>query len=231
MERNRRRSRPLEVATRLRPGLEALEDRRLLSAGALDPTFDGDGIVTTLIGTRAQASDLAILPDGRLVAAGHAYKVPANNAYLDIADFALARYLPTGALDPMFGGDGIVTTDFKKNVDHINAVVVQADGKVIAGGSTDLGNNADNFAFALTRYNVDGSLDAAFGGTKAKGKVVTDFSSRLAPRGGRRDARHTRHRCSHDASSGGCSHGTGCRGFHPCRRSDHATSPPSRRSA
>lgn len=32
---------------RFRPRLEALGDRTLPSGGVLDPTFDGDGVVTT----------------------------------------------------------------------------------------------------------------------------------------------------------------------------------------
>ena len=150
----------------------------MLAAGVLDPTFGGDGIVTTHIGALgASAYDLAILPDGRLVAAGSAWKT----GTLDTRDFAVARYLASGALDPTFGGDGIVTTDFRRNFDHINAVVVQADGKTIAAGATDLDTKNDsvsNYAFALVRYNVDGSLDTSFGGRKAAGKIVTDLSSR-----------------------------------------------------
>ncbi len=157
-ERNRRRSTTCTAATRCQPRLESLEDRRLLAAGALDPTFGGDGIVTTVIETRAQASDLAILPDGRLVAVGKTYTAASSGQELDAA---LARYSSNGALDMTFGGDGIVTTGFKRGSDDwFNAVVVQADGKIIAGG---------NF---LARYNVDGSLDASFGGVKAKGKFV-----------------------------------------------------------
>ena len=177
LERNSRRSRIRGAAICFRPGEEILEDRCLLSAGALDLTFGGgDGIVTTRIGLRALAADLAILPDGRLVAAGGVDKA----GVLDRKDFALARYLPSGALDTSFGGDGIVTTDFKRNYDHINAVVVQVDGKIIAGGLTDLDTRDDfvsNFAFALARYNVDGSLDTSFGGRKAAGKIVMDLSS------------------------------------------------------
>jgi uncharacterized delta-60 repeat protein len=77
-----------------------------------------------------------------------------------------------GDLDLTFDNDGKVTTDFFGDFDSANAVVVQADNKVIAGGTTSLlGGNND---FALVRYNSNGSLDPTFG---SGGKVNTDFGS------------------------------------------------------
>jgi uncharacterized delta-60 repeat protein len=61
---------------------------------------------------------------------------------------------------------GTVTTDFFNNIGA--AVALQADGKIVAAGSSQ--NSSD---FALARYNVDGSLDTTFGG--GDGKVTTNF--------------------------------------------------------
>lgn len=72
----------------------------------------------------------------------------------------MARYKPDGSVDLT------LTTDFGGN-DAANAVAVQADGKIVAGGATE----SD---FALARYNPDGSLDRTFGGD---GTVVTDLGS------------------------------------------------------
>src|SRR5438132_5751404 len=92
--------------------LEPLEDRCLLSAGALDPTFGSGGIVTTsFTDLGAGAAAVAIYHnqgptnEGKIVAAGYAY--PANNA--TYADLALARYNPNGALDTTFGAGGKLT--------------------------------------------------------------------------------------------------------------------------
>jgi hypothetical protein len=69
---NRRKisSRPRVVT--FRPHLEALEDRRLMSAGALDPTFgNGAGYITTSFSTKAdQADSVLIQPDGKILATG-----------------------------------------------------------------------------------------------------------------------------------------------------------------
>jgi len=75
-----------------------------------------------------------------------------------------------GDLDPTFGTGGRVFTDFGSG-DGAFAVAYQADGKVVAAGSSDA---AGTFDFALARYNADGSLDTGFG---SGGKVLTDLGS------------------------------------------------------
>lgn len=74
-----------------------------------------------------------------------------------------------GDLDPSFGDDGTVITDFGVN-DVANGVASQPDGKTVAAGYTqDPANGSD---FAVARFNPDGSLDSGFGNG---GKVRTDF--------------------------------------------------------
>ena len=146
--------------------------------GTLDTTFDGDGKVTTPIGTSTdQARSIAIQTDGKIIAAGFS-----NNGTNN--DFALVRYNPDGSLDTTFNPTGpipgIVTTPIGSGNDQANAVAIQADGKIIAAGNSDIGTNTD---FALVRYNPDGSLDTTFDGD---GKVITpigtgnDFASAVA---------------------------------------------------
>ncbi|MBC8873188.1 MAG: VCBS repeat-containing protein, partial [Planctomycetes bacterium] len=76
-----------------------------------------------------------------------------------------------GTLDPGFGGDGKVTTDFGSiEADTTFAVAVQSDGKIIAGG-------ASGGVFALARYNSSGSLDTTFDGD---GLVTTNLTGTSA---------------------------------------------------
>ena len=42
-----------------------------------------------------------------------------------------------GDLDPTFGADGKVLTDFDHSTDIANAVAIQADGKLVVVGTTD----------------------------------------------------------------------------------------------
>jgi uncharacterized delta-60 repeat protein len=73
-----------------------------------------------------------------------------------------------GDLDTTFGAGGKVTTDFGSN-DLGQAVAIQPDGQIVVAGST---TGSSSQQFALARYNSDGSLDPAFGGT---GKVTTQI--------------------------------------------------------
>src|SRR2546428_555208 len=55
-----------------RPQLEALEDRCLLNAGALDPTFGNSAgyVTTSLSSSNDSASQVLVQPSGNIVAAG-----------------------------------------------------------------------------------------------------------------------------------------------------------------
>lgn len=77
-----------------------------------------------------------------------------------------------GSLDPSFGSGGVVKTGFRDFQDSAEAVAIQSDGKIVAGGySNNVGNGGQDFA--LARYNIDGSLDVLFGNG---GKVITVVS-------------------------------------------------------
>ena len=148
-------------------GLEALEQRVLLSAGDLDPTFGVGGLVTTDMGVSATdygQDVVAVQADGKIVVVGSSDQGTTRD------DFALARYNTDGSLDTTFDADGKVTTDFAGSRDGAYSVAIDADGKiVVAGYSYHESTGAD---FALARYNPNGSLDGTFAGD---GKVTTDF--------------------------------------------------------
>jgi len=74
-------------------------------------------------------------------------------------------YAIAGDLDPSFGTDGKVITDFGNFSHSARALAIQDDGKIVAAGESSLD-------FGLARYNPDGSLDSSFDGD---GKVTTDI--------------------------------------------------------
>lgn len=136
------------------------------SDGDLDAGFGGGGKVTLdVAGSVDLISSIAIQPtDGKIVVGGGAsFTDPPR------PDFALARYQTDGTLDSTFGNAGIVTTDFSGRGDFLAEIAVQTDGKIVAAGTTQLG---DPSKIALARYQSDGGLDEAFG---SGGRVVTDF--------------------------------------------------------
>jgi uncharacterized delta-60 repeat protein len=138
---------------------------RYTSDGSIDPGFGAGGVVAISFGTPVQAAyDLALQPDGRIVAVG--------TAGIDFGrdrSFALARFNADGSLDSSFGVGGRVTTGVGGAIGDANAVALQGDGRIVAAG---FGHDAPGGEFALARYNRDGSLDGGFG---SAGVVRTDF--------------------------------------------------------
>src|SRR6516162_5728962 len=149
----RRTARRVNTAPRmrsaLRPRLEPLEDRCLLSGGVLDPTFGTGGLVGTAIASIDDRSiAVATYPqegtanDGKIVAAGST-SVTSGHSVTDY--LAVLRYNLNGTLDTSFGGTVKGTA---------TAVAVQPDGKVVVAGSQP--ND-------VVRYNAVGTLDTSFG--------------------------------------------------------------------
>src|SRR5439155_622700 len=138
---------------------------RYNASGSLDASFGTGGKVTTPIGSvDDEAFALVLEPDGKLVAAGYSDR-GSNNAV------ALVRYNANGSLDTSFGTGGKVTTAIGSVDDEVFALVRQPDGKLVAAGYT---SGTNSTAFALVRYNADGSLDTSFG---TGGKVTTAIGS------------------------------------------------------
>jgi uncharacterized delta-60 repeat protein len=146
---------------------------RYTKRGALDDTFGGDGKVVTHFGDNEAAYDVAIQPDGKIVAAGHQLTDGGNDQ-----NVAVARYRPDGDLDPKFDDDGKRIVDFGA-YDALEAVALQADGKIVLVGSTwQQGSNGSDILVA--RIRPRGALDTTFGG--GDGYVTLDL-------GGTEDAR------------------------------------------
>jgi len=142
---------------------------RYHSHGTLDTSFDGDGMALVDFGSEANARDIALQPDGKVVLAGRALH-PAGGS-----DFALARLTSDGGIDSSFGAEGRVLTDFLPGADNgsdaAQGVAVQADGRIVAAGSGVAGGTSVDFAVA--RYLADGSLDLTFSND---GLLTTDFA-------------------------------------------------------
>jgi uncharacterized delta-60 repeat protein len=167
-----------------RPRLEALEDRRLLSAGALDPTFgNGTGYVTTSPSNGGSGRAALSQPDGKILAAGIVYTSKAQ-------EFGVVRYNTNGSLDTSFGSGGSAVADFSSYYGNKSSLSVLAtvadaaalypqagtvnDGKIVLVGHGVIGSRtSDQGALLLARFNANGTLDTTFGN---KGELVTTFS-------------------------------------------------------
>lgn len=142
--------------------------------GNLDPTFGSRGIVRTdFSGNIDQANAVAIQPDGKIVAAGSSF-----SSSKTVEDFIVARYNTNGALDKKFGNNGKITTDFFRNVDSIEALAIQPDGKIVVAGFAQLpGSGGTPRVFALARYTSEGRPDSSFGNG---GSLTTSFGGTFA---------------------------------------------------
>jgi uncharacterized delta-60 repeat protein len=111
--------------------------------GALDPSFDGDGLVTTPIGVTAQANGATLGPGGKIVVVGEVITGAGDQL------FALARYLPSGALDPGFGG-GTQAFSAGSDTEAGFGVAIQDDGKIVATGFSIQGGKTKFATIRLT---------------------------------------------------------------------------------
>jgi uncharacterized delta-60 repeat protein len=147
---------------------------RLTAAGAADPTFGTNGIVTTDVASGSDDRGTAVLIDtnGKVIVAG-----TTGTGDSDANDFVVARYTSAGILDSGFGGgDGIVTTDFGGAEDEASGVAQLGSGNYVVAGFTDTDPSTDtsSYDFAVASYSSTGALDSAF---DSDGKLTTDFGS------------------------------------------------------
>jgi uncharacterized delta-60 repeat protein len=128
---------------------------RYLPDGSLDPTFSGDGKLTDAFGGKAEATSVALQPDGKIVVAGNVEDLETGTHA-----FGLARYTSEGTLDPTFSGDGFTAIPIAPNCECIvyafaSSVVIQPNGSIVVAGSA-------NFRGAVVRLLSDGTLDPSF---------------------------------------------------------------------
>lgn len=136
----------------------------------LDPTFDGDGIVTTDHDEYEQINDIVIQPDGKILAAGHSGIL--HDTIQQPLRMMVARYNIDGSLDATFGSGGIVTTDIGEYA-RAWGIALQADGKIVVAGR---GGTIFQSSFTVVRYNPNGSLDPTFGSGGIVTTVIGSFA-------------------------------------------------------
>ena len=121
---------------------------RYNSNGTLDPTFSGDGIVTTSINSGNDiATGVAIQGNGGIVVVG-------NTDHSGLR-MAAVRYNSNGTLDPGFGTGG--KTEPALGPVLAAAVAIQSNARIVVAGSSAGGMTA-------VRLNTNGTPDSTFSG-------------------------------------------------------------------
>lgn len=148
----------------------AVEDfvlARFTAAGAADPGFGTGGLLfQDFHGGRDAATTIA-LHSGGLLAGGRVLPATPGQG----SNYGFARYSLAGVLDGSFGSGGLADTGFLSPVaNRANALAVQADGRILAGGYA--GDSFPSRDFAISRHLDDGALDPGFG---EGGRIRVDF--------------------------------------------------------
>ena len=132
---------------------------RVLANGALDTSFDGDGIRNTILPVSVvEVNALALLPDNKLLLSGSVSNGLTRGLYL-------TRYLPNGQPDTTFDGDGIFY-DPTNSLRVVRGMFVQPDGRIVIGGGTEVFDpnyNVYRSQFAIARFLANGQRDTSFG--------------------------------------------------------------------
>jgi uncharacterized delta-60 repeat protein len=127
--------------------------RRFMPDGSPDPSFGGgDGVAEPLVAPDFWTGSFTLQPDGKIVITGYSAD-----------EYAVARLMPDGELDPSFDGDsgtgnGIVKTPMTPGFDQPAGVAVDQQGRIVVAGTT----GGDDVGVA--RYLSDGKLDKSLAG-------------------------------------------------------------------
>lgn len=122
------------------PGGAALA--RLNTNGTLDSSFGSGGIVNNTFAVDGPVVALAIQSDGKIVALAEGF-----------LGGSVGRFNSDGSVDTTFGTGGFaVSKSLNSGPGTLNALVLQADGKILVTGGGLIG-----------RYTTEGQLDATFG--------------------------------------------------------------------
>lgn len=178
----------LVVGSSYASGVKTFALARYHQDGSLDNSFFGGNtkmhgtVITNFMcgETEGAARAVCVQADGKILAGGYtnAFSGGQNNTH-----FALVRYNAQGVLDLGFGADntsaipGTIVTNFgsENACSGINALLIQPDGKIVAGGWAEY--NKEKY-FALARYENNGSCDYSFnGGGAPSGKVLSRSST------------------------------------------------------
>ncbi len=130
---------------------------RLNSDGTLDNSFD---IGLPYANHNGRADAFAIQPDGKIIAGGGITLTVGTTTFNNVV-----RLNPNGSPDTTFSVAG-------DSLDTVQAIILQADGKIYLGGNSSGNTGSRN---SLTRVNANGSVDSSYNSTIALGSQVYDL--------------------------------------------------------
>jgi len=141
---------------------------RLNTDGSLDTSFNNDGMRNVSFPSSVDNLANAVVMSGdKTVFGGSAAASWSRH------DMGVGQLTSDGRNDTAFAsGTGRTYVDFGFGDSDVRELLVQADGKIVAIGESQVFDNDDSVA--VTRLNADGSLDTSFSGD---GKFAHDFGN------------------------------------------------------
>jgi uncharacterized delta-60 repeat protein len=151
--------------SKLRPRIENLEDRRLMTAGQLDTSFASGGIFVSSAVLAKTFPSSAVQPNGAIVSVGVGGATSSPNS------FELERNNADGSLDTSFGNGGVVNKVIGGISSGATCVAIYPTSDLVNGGKIVVGGWSLTAAtkkvpqyevFTVARFNANGTLDTTF---------------------------------------------------------------------
>ena len=129
---------------------------RYTADGAFDDTFGVDGIVFLPDDLSFLPYSVVVAPDGKILIGGGA-----STAWYVPRNCTIYRLNPDGSLDNTFGNDGRSILQVGTYTEHIVAMEMQPDGKIVGVGRTQSQTNIGGIV--VMRITDEGNMDPSFG--------------------------------------------------------------------
>lgn len=145
--------------------------------GSPDTTFANSGVAIVPLSPdegNGSFQEIAMQPDGKLVAAGYAIGLTGTGGYNSNSP-AVVRLNANGTPDSAFGTNGkvILPTVYNAN-DQFTSLYLQSNGKILAGGNASYPYPYIRTSYYMTRFNGNGETDTDFG---ENGRLLFDFTN------------------------------------------------------
>ncbi|HYU56782.1 MAG TPA: hypothetical protein VEO00_01865 [Actinomycetota bacterium] len=125
----------------------------LTPSGGIDTSFSGDGRVRLPFGDNSDGATSVAVRQGKILVGGFVFGEDTAQ------DFALVRFQPDGALDPLYGEGGVAILPSGDEPDVPNGLAIASDGRAYLVGGTADGNELG----ILARVTPGGDPDPSFG--------------------------------------------------------------------
>jgi uncharacterized delta-60 repeat protein len=130
---------------------------RFLETGIIDSTYGINGMASYPLALNN--NDMTFDANENIIAVGEI----GTNSLGTSGDIVVMRITPAGVPDSTFGNNGSTVISVDSYADYVNAVLLQADGKILVGGSYfDFGAGTTTDCLII-RFLDNGSPDSTFG--------------------------------------------------------------------